>query len=164
MDQYIFEFLNLIESAVTVITLVLAIATIRANTKERRTQTVHATYDNFQDLSLALLTDEGTLEVLADVQGKSKTEVRKQYLGSIFINNAYKTYHQYQQNLLPEELWERSKIDMRGLFSWGYIYDQWSKKKSFFPKDFQDFIQTEIITVKPSKFNHHESASNPRNC
>lgn len=155
------QILSLIETTFTVGALIVAIMTIRANTQERKIETVHATYDNFQDLHLALMSDEAMLRVLAELQQESLDGVRKQYLGSILINNAYKTFYLHQEDQLPPQLWECSVIDMKGLFAIEFISQQWHEKKRLFPDDFQEFIRTIILPTRPLNQNQYEVPSSP---
>ena len=146
IDFKFIALLDLVETIATVVTLCFAIITIRSNSKTNQAVFVNRVYENFQEVQLAILGNPDTLKIMAQESGEKKKEVRKNALASLLINNSYNAFRSYKQKHIPLDLWERFEGDMKELFAWEFIYDRWLEIRSFFPKEFQLYINQNIIT------------------
>lgn len=87
--------------------------------------------------------DDGKrLKAYADKRGIGSNEARKRILATIDINDAFKNYMIFKGKMVDKESGSKFSLDAKELFKTVLIQNNWGQMKRFYPKDFQDFIDS----------------------
>ncbi|MEZ4848226.1 MAG: hypothetical protein R3B93_06335 [Bacteroidia bacterium] len=139
---------TIISTASAVIAMIMLFLTRQdMNRRERKDQEVfiNGVYNNFQEIMISLVQDSNSLEILAEEFDQDKKVLLKQVITSILINTAANNYRLYTKKLISQEQWEAFERDIKASFSKPFILDRWLKMRTYFPNDFQTFIDDHIV-------------------
>lgn len=140
------ELFELISTLALLIALVYTIRSFQKNARINEAIFVKDLFEAFQRDRWAVLDNPEALQVLAEERETTPSELIKESIGSFDINRAYLVYHLYERKLTPENQWVYDIQDIRALFTDKLVLNKWEKVRGRFPHNFQQFIDTEILT------------------
>jgi hypothetical protein len=136
-------------SLLTVITTIAEVGALAGllwqliqNRRESKTRFMIGVYGDLEDKLNRTIDDKARLKVYAGKRGISLKQAKERILATIDINDAFKNYLILKGKLIDKESGENFKLDAKELFKTELIENNWGKVKKFYPKDFQDFIDS----------------------
>ncbi len=142
------DLLDLIGTLATVIALIFATRSFTRNNRIQEATFIKDVFETFHRDRQMILTNPSILEVLVKQQKRSPELIIQDSLGSFDINRAYLIHYLHQQKLLPANRRDQDIKDIALLFTDEMVQKRWQVIRSFYPQDFQTFIDQEILPKK----------------
>jgi hypothetical protein len=127
-------------------TLLLSLEQSNENRKRLEGQVLSDVYKNFQSIFSMFLNDKENIKLLAEERHTTSQDIRKRYLATFLINHSYDVFRSNEAKLLPKSFWDTFVIDIKGLYTWGFISARWKQVRHMYPEDFRNFLDNEILS------------------
>jgi len=109
-----------------------------------RIDTIHKITQSHQNIFLTILSNSNLLSEL-----KKSFAIEEKFIGqmvgTILINHCAAVHLFAMHQTLDPGDWVGIQNDIADLFSWPVVIERWPEIRSFYSKEFQDFIDTIII-------------------
>lgn len=124
-------------------TLELAIAESERTQKQIKTNLISNIVASHRELFMYILSNENLPTLICK---NSNTDVFKSgFLATLLLNNVLQIFYHYKEGDIDEETWLSLVGDIKELFGWPIVIEQWSEYRKFCIDDFRDFIEKEIL-------------------
>jgi hypothetical protein len=141
---------ELIGAIAVVVTLIYLAIQIRQNTQAIRLDTGHDITEEYRDI-FALMAENRELASLVEraasdfesIQGTDK--VQYYALNSNFVRALENAYIQWSEGALDHRHWSGMKRMLSDYARIPAFREYWTNRKHWFSKEFQDFMETEIL-------------------
>lgn len=104
-------------------------------------------YRNFREVYSSIILDEESLKTIAHAENSKPKQIKKDYLGSFLINQAFEIYNLSKKNFLPSDFREKALLDVKALFDWDFIKERWEEVKEIHSTEFKDYVDSEILKI-----------------
>lgn len=140
------ELFELVSTLALLVALIYTIRSFRRNARINEATFVKDMFEVFQRDRWAVLDNPEALKVLAEERETTPKDLIKESIGSIDINRVYLVFHLHERGLTPKKQWIHDLQDIRAQFTDQLVCNKWEKMRNFFPENFQQFVDTEILT------------------
>lgn len=155
LGPLVFDIARLTADIATIGTLLFVVLPFMKSIKSSQANALKNAYENQSQQCWTVINNPKALGIVAEAYGVSEDKFIQDTVASDRINAVAWQYEFYKQKLTEPELWQHQILDIQFLFSIPFIAERWKKVQSHYPKDFQQFINHEIL-IEPSNTQSNE--------
>ncbi|MBE7380469.1 MAG: hypothetical protein F6J95_003530 [Leptolyngbya sp. SIO1E4] len=98
-----------------------------------------------RDLLFGLMNQPEVLQVFAKANKFDSEQWSLQSISTFFINHAWIHYVNFAHGTLDRAHLESFKKDAQDMFTWPSVYTRWQQAKTFYPENFRNFVENELL-------------------
>jgi hypothetical protein len=114
----------------------------------QESESISKVLSNFKDAYSGMMSDKDGIAILAKEDNIEKVQVKENFFGSFLINNTFEIYNLHKKGFIKNDYWQFILVDMKDFFNFQFIQRRWAQIKIIYPKDFQKFIDNEMVGTK----------------